>query len=179
MNARHPPDHHPLRRREDLPHTVRTQVGRLSAFILARRSRFWLARLYMGLDIMATCFVAWLSPASLNRSAFVDLSGISGWVSLALLAGLATTALLDTVINDLMPERFHMHWARQRRWTIYIAIALLMAAFIYVNVHNPVLTALLFRYVLDVAMGVTLALFDLMERAEDVRLEDVRLEGLA
>lgn len=121
-------------------------------------------RLYVCLCVLVTCAIAAFSTTSLNRVAFVGLGGDAGWIVLALLASLALLGLLDTAINDLLPERWQMQWAKERRWVLYMGLALGLGAMVYVCLAYGLLTALSMRYGLDCLMALMVAALDVMEQ---------------
>lgn len=136
-------------------------------YLLQPRSRFWFARIYLSLDVLTTVFITLFSAFSLNRIAFTSLSGDFGFVGVGLLAVFGVLGLLDAIINDVLPDRYHIHWARHNRWWIFMGMALVFVTFIYVNATNHLLTALLVRYLLSASGAICLAAFDLMERGEE------------
>ncbi len=142
-------------------------------FLLRPQSRFWFPRLYLCLDIMVTAMIALFSAFSLNRIAF---TGNFGLFALGLLVTLAIIGLLDVFLNDLMSERWHA--ARHHRWMIYMGMALIFGAFIYANLNNPLLIALLIRYFLCVMVALSLAGLDLLERGEETVTRFRRLSDL-
>lgn len=144
-------------------------------YLLQPRSRFWFGRLYLSLDVLTTVFITLFSTFSLNRIAFTALSGNFGFVGVGILAVLAVLALLDVIVNDLLPDRFHLHWARHNRWCIFMGMALVFTTFMYVNATNPMLTALLVRYFLSASGALALAGLDLMERGEEKTFRNRRL----
>lgn len=135
-------------------------------YLMTRPSRFWSLRLYVCLDIIVTCIIGVVSAVSLNRVAFTGLAGSFGWVITGAVFAAAVCGLLDVLINSLAPDRFGIPLVRRHRWAIFMAIALGMAAFIYVNLKNPTLYALLMRYALNCAGCVVIVALDFMERGQ-------------
>jgi MFS family permease len=158
-----------LHRRRGDPHGPTHTDGanftdRLTDFLLRERSRFWSLRLYFCCDIVATTIITTWAVESLNRQAFTALPGNVGWLAVVALAALGLLGLVDTIVNDLLPDRFRFPFGRRHRWMLFVGMALIVAMFIYVNLHDQSLLTLLLRHCLNVAGGFSLALLDLVER---------------
>lgn len=103
-------------------------------------------------------------PASL-LSIVVRGSGTLGRPAMWALALIALIACVDVIINDMLPPRFTMDWARRRRHLIYLAMALLLTALAavvaYFSIYSPMLWVFLATYAV---LSAAVAYLDLFSR---------------
>lgn len=101
---------------------------------------------------------SWLSFLVLHSSAL-------GRPAMWALAGTAAIACVDVIINDMMPSRFTMDWARKRRHLVYLAMALLLTALAavvaYFGIYTPALWVFLATYAI---LSAAVAYLDLFSR---------------
>ena len=85
-----------------------------------------IARAAILLAAGCTALLGYLTPTSLTAT-LGDGEGIAEAVVLLLMVGLVGVGLLDMFINDLLPERWRMRWAKRRR---HMGFALLGAVYL-------------------------------------------------
>ena len=84
-------------------------------------------------------------------------AGKAGYAIVFLQVTCAVTGLLDILINDLLPPRFHMTWARSYRHIGYIAQAIADCAYLMVMAKQDTFTLLALSYALDATFAVFVA----------------------
>jgi len=93
--------------------------------------RYWISRLYLALSTLATIGVIWLESDSLMHR-LITQSGPAGWYLVGILAFVAIVALADSIVNDLLPDRYRLKAAKRYRHLVYVAIAMGLASMSYV-----------------------------------------------
>lgn len=123
--------------------------------------RHWYPRLIIAMWAGHIPVVTWLSPDSLSGRAVAG-SGV-GALCMLVLAIAAVVAVLDVIVNDVLPDNFHLG-VMHRRHVGYMAmaLALLMLAGIVGTIHGP--TAILFTYILPAAFAIGITWLDLFTR---------------
>lgn len=123
-----------------------------------------LARTSVASVVLMLSTIILLEPASL-LAAIVLSGGPLGRPAMWLLAGIALTACVDVIINDMLPPRFTMEWARHRRHLLYLAMALLLTALAavvaYFGIYSPLLWVFLAAYAV---LSAAVAYLDLFSR---------------
>ena len=113
-------------------------------------------RLYLCLRTLVVATVSLGVAESLNGQ-FIDAAGKAGYAIVFLKVTCAVTGLLDILINDLLPPRFHMTWARSYRHIGYIALAIADCAYLLVMAKQDTFTLLALSYALDATFAVFVA----------------------
>lgn len=113
-------------------------------------------RAYLCLRTLVVAAVSLGVADSLNGQ-FIDAAGQAGYAIVLLQVTCALTGLLDIVINDLLPARYHMTWARNYRHIGYIALAIADCAYLLVMAKQGTFTLLALSYALDAAFAVVVA----------------------
>ncbi|MES2262078.1 MAG: hypothetical protein V4724_26455 [Pseudomonadota bacterium] len=118
--------------------------------------------------IGGNAMLAWYAAIAESRS-LMHLVAVTGqgvvlnW--LLMLAGAA--AILDAVINDVLPARFHWRVALRQRHFILFAMAFCYAAQLYVAFFSIRSTGLLLYYLWTAGMIMLAAFIDAHQRAKD------------
>jgi hypothetical protein len=121
-------------------------------------------RIYMGGNAIVTWFIAMTDPRSLMHSVASTGEG-AALVWLLMLVGVA--AVLDALINDLLPERFRWRVALRQRHFILAAMAFCYVAQLYVAFFNFRSTGLLLYYLWNASMIMLAAFLDAHQRSKD------------
>ena len=121
-------------------------------------------RVYMGGNAMVNWYMALYEPRSLMHLVASTSEG-EALIWLLLFVGLA--ALLDALINDFMPSRFHWRVALRQRHFILTAMAFCYVAQLYVAFLYLRSSGLLIHYLWNVAAIMAVAFFDAQQRSKD------------
>lgn len=96
-------------------------VHRLAA--RARRvSPLWALRAYVGVSTLVTFYLATMADSWLNYRALVASGPAGFWVA-GVFAALSLVVIADVVVNDLLPERYHLRWVIRRRLWLFMLLA--------------------------------------------------------
>lgn len=148
------PDRRLQSRRES---TVKEPVG-----IIYRR--YVIARLYVVLSALTTLIVSIFEPRAINFYYLLNNS-IDGKIVIFVSCAIVLAALIDTVVNDFMSDRYKIITLYNKRHLIYMAIAMAMyaqsAAIILTN-HDTSLV--LVRLWLDGFIAAMVAVLDIFAR---------------
>ncbi len=128
----------------------------------ARLPRYWLTRLYCALSA-ATNVITSIEPRSLTAQV-VSATGGAGDYWLAALGAVALVAVLDVIVNDLMPEGYSLGRTRRYRHLTYMALAVLLCGLASATYTTVGWTTLLITWWVDAAMATTIAFVDLFAR---------------
>lgn len=109
-------------------------------------------RTYLCLRTLVVAVVCLGLAESLNGR-LIAQAGAVGYAVVAVQVLCALIGLADVFINDVLPERFHMHWARAHRHYGYIGLALGNCAFLLVMAKADTLTLLALSYLVDAAFA--------------------------
>lgn len=121
-------------------------------------------RMYMGGNAIVSAYMAATEPRSLM---FWVASTSAGAALIALLALVGVAAILDAVINDLMPKRFNWRVALRQRHFILAAMAFCYLAQLYVSFLQLRSSGLLIQYLWNVVAIMALAFLDAHQRSKD------------
>jgi hypothetical protein len=126
-------------------------------------SRKWLARLFVGTTLLGSTFVMFAEPESLMHRT-IDRAGLLGQIATGSLVFVTVLALLDVLINDLLPKRYVLQCAIRYRHTIYMLMSLgcLSMIFVIVRAHGPYSGLIHFGLVAWAAM--LIAVLDVRDR---------------
>jgi hypothetical protein len=123
-----------------------------------------LFRIYMGGNAIVSWYMALAEPRSLMHLVASSLEG-SALIWLLMFVGVA--ALLDALINDFLPPRFHWRMAIRQRHLILAALAFCYVAQLYVAFFNLRSTGLLLYYLWTAITIMAVAFFDAHQRSKD------------
>ncbi len=118
----------------------------------------------MGASAMVSFYMSIWEPRSLM---FLVGSTFEGEVLIGALAIVGLAAVLDAVINDFLPDRFHWRLAVKQRHFIYTAMAFCYMAQLYVAYLYLRSSGLLVHYLCNVLAIMAVAYFDAHQRCKD------------
>lgn len=101
----------------------------------------------------------------------IDFTGEMFFPSLILLIFgiLSVLALLDVVINDLLPESCHLRVARRFRQGIWLWIAVTYVGYAFVSVKSQLQPWMVGFYLLCAIRSAAIAFIDLQQKIDSVR----------
>lgn len=113
-----------------------------------------------------------VSGAVSATAGYVNQSTESAYLwAFALLLGFSLLGLADTVVNDILGNRWLMPSVEKRRHDGYLTLAAANLAFVFVAVRQDHESVALLRYVLDAAMCAYVAFNDVKLRFIDPKKE--------
>ena len=122
-----------------------------------------LFRAYIAGSTLVTVGVISLEPDSMGAKLFIA-AGQTGWYVLAAVAGVCLWALVDVLVNDVMPDDFMLRSAMRNRHLTYLALAAGLLSISYVYAASEGWTALILRPAYDACAAIVIAFFDLVLR---------------
>ena len=129
-----------------------------------QRPLYWLSRLIVPLEVLFIVVgVSWFEPLSLTARA-LNASGPLAWALLVVLGAFCAAAILDVVINDLMPPRFALRYAMRWRHLSFMGISLILGMISVLIVVAQGFTVLLFAYWLNAIFAAGLTFLDAFTR---------------
>lgn len=121
-------------------------------------------RIYMGGNAIVTWYMAMTDPRSLMHIvASTDEGGALVW----LLMLIGACAVVDAIVNDLAPARFHWHVARRQRHFLLAVMAFCYIAQLYVAFYSFRSTGLLLYYLWNAGAIMLMACLDAHQRSRD------------
>lgn len=130
---------------------------------LSVRPRYWLGRMILSCWVLSNTLITMFRPESLSAQRFLDAGPFGAFVLLLLLL-LTSIAVLDGVVNDLMPTRFAFRQGVAYRHIGFMAIAICLTLEASVIALRDGVTVLLVAYFLPASFAVVLTFFDLFAR---------------
>lgn len=128
------------------------------------RPRYWFARMAVALEVLVVLVaVSWFEEASLTAQA-IAATGRHGWWLVIGTAFCCLMALVDVVVNDLMPPRFTFRCAMTWRHLGFMGLALQLSAIGVLVVFAKGFTALVLAYWLNAVLAGVLTFFDAFAR---------------
>lgn len=127
--------------------------------------RFWLTRLHTALACCALALVAAFGNGTMLYASVVASGEAGLWCMLAL-ASLSAVALVDVLVNDLLPESVSIGFAKKHRHFIFMALSIgtaSLGAIIQIQVGLNAMHALVY---LHATAAAAVAFFDLFARHE-------------
>lgn len=121
-------------------------------------------RIYMGGNAIVTWYIAMTDPRSLMH---VVASTGEGGALVWLLMLLGACAVVDAVINDVAPKRYHWRVALRQRHFILTAMAFCYMAQLYVAFYSFRSTGLLLYYLWNAGVIMLAAFLDAHQRSRD------------
>lgn len=123
----------------------------------------WLARLLVAGNAILACLLILQEPSSLLHQT-IERAGLTGQIAVSALVGIGLLAVVDVLINDLLPARYELQCALKYRHTVYMLIALgcLSLIFVIVKSHGP--SSSLIHYGMVALASMILAVYDLRDR---------------
>ena len=84
---------------------------------------YWFGRLYVSADVAIISLIACFGKDTLSYR-IIELSGPEGFWCVLALACIALLGVLDVLINDLLPELFHLKTVKRHRHFLLMGIAI-------------------------------------------------------
>jgi hypothetical protein len=132
------------------------------------RPRYWHTRALLVSIVLVSIYITWQEPESLAHLV-IQRSGTAGWPCVVGLAGMALAALLDIIVNDLLPESISLPAFFRQRHLVYMALAVGLACIDVVIVQSEGWTELLVFYALLASFSAHIAATDLFHRKRTLR----------
>lgn len=133
-----------------------------------------LSRISVSGSVLVTCAIAATNPWGANRMSF-ETDGLfassGGAISIVLMASLAVLALLDVIINDILPVRFHFKFPIRIRHLVFCMLAASQLGLIYNNVINDRYDALLLKYAWDALISIVVVFADFSARRHKLTMK--------
>ena len=79
-------------------------------------------RLFVGVYTLVTFYLATVAESSLNYRELVEAGPAGFWVA-GVFALLSLVVIADVLVNDLLPERYHLRWVIRRRCWLFMLLA--------------------------------------------------------
>lgn len=109
---------------------------------------FLYLRIYLVMSTYVVSLISLASAHSLNAN-MIAAAGPSALVVTWLLVLLASVALVDIIINDVLSDHWRLPWALAHRHLGYVGMAVLDLSFVFAMARAETLTWLAARYLLD------------------------------
>ena len=140
-------------------------VEQLGTHHISTLPRYWMTRLYVALSTLTSILVSWFEPTTLTHR-LISQSGEQGWAMVGLLAIVCLLAILDVVVNDLLPTRFAFAAAKRYRHLIYIALSMGIVCMSYVFIvgEGGWFRPLVLPFWVDASFAAFVAFLDLFQR---------------
>lgn len=126
----------------------------------------WMVRLFVALNVMVGCAVVLLEGSSLPHR-LVEQAGVFGKFAVLGLAGLCLWAIIDVIVNDLLPAKYEFRFGVRYRHTNYMLMALGCLSMIFAMVKSNAQTTVLLHYGLFAIGAVMIAVLDIKDRLEE------------
>lgn len=126
------------------------------------KSRFMIARLYVAISILISVFSVLIEPVAVHSKAVTPIM-----LPMALFYSavfVCVLALLDTFINDILPNKYHFKQAFAYRHLIYMSLALIsfsLSAGLLITYGGSIFVGKLW---LDSFVAVAVAILDIFAR---------------
>lgn len=123
----------------------------------------WLARLLVASNSILACMLFLQEPEWVLNQA-IDRAGVTGHIAVMALVALGVLAVVDVLVNDLLPDHYSLHCAMKYRHTIYMLISLGCLSLIFVLVKSQAPSAAVIHYGMVAFTATMLAVFDVRDR---------------
>lgn len=123
-------------------------------------------RIYMGGNACVSWYIAMTDPRSLLSSVAATWDGAA---LIWMLAALGACAVVDAVVNDLLPERWHWRVALRQRHFILVGMAFCFLTQIYISFAQGRSTGLVLYYLWNASMIMLAAFLDAHQRLKDAK----------
>lgn len=120
-------------------------------------------RLYMGGSAIVTWFLAGEPKTMMSLAALTTPGNLLIWC----LAIIGVAAMVDALVNDFMPQRFHWKAAVMQRHFILSAMAFCYVAQLYVAFSAMRTTGLLLYYLWNASAIMFISFVDAHQRSKD------------
>ena len=117
-------------------------------------------RLFM-FALLALVIVASLLDSTSMQYRLVQKAGLPAYISLSVLTALCLLAFADTIINDVLPDKYRIGVSLRCRQLMWMGIAATIAGYAYVALRNQVGVWVVVWYMLCSVRCVSIAFLDL------------------
>lgn len=124
---------------------------------------YWSIRLYLSLSVLILALTTIFDPARLAYR-IIAASGAAGFWCILGLACLSLCAVIDVVVNDLLPDHCCLHCTERYRHLVYMGLALGLMSTAFVIAQHVGLASLHAELVLESSIAAALAFIDLYQR---------------
>lgn len=127
------------------------------------KSRFRIARLYVSISILLSIFSILFEPTAIHVRALMTGQQLPLPLFYAAI-GVSIIALLDSFINDILPNKYQFKPAYQYRHLVYMGLALIsfsLSAALLITYGGSILVG---RLWLDGAIATAIAILDIFAR---------------
>lgn len=125
-------------------------------------------RIYMGGAACISWYTAIADPSSLMHSVAATVDGASAIWALMILGA---CAVVDAVVNDILPERWHWRVALRQRHYILVLMAFCYLAQIYTAFQTGRHISLAYSYLWNASMIMLAAFIDAHQRLKDAKCQ--------
>ena len=123
---------------------------------MSSKSDFWLARTYYCTSTAVTCWIA-LADSTSRHSFVFSSDGVGGTIAVAVLLFLSILGIWDVVLDQwIRYESREYSRLKRYRFLMYWAMACGHASLLYAAIMRGITEAFLWRYVIDIAVGLTI-----------------------
>lgn len=128
--------------------------------------RKWFARLIVASNLLIACAMIFADEWSTMYRTLVN-AGPTGIAAISALIAVGMMALVDVVVNDIMPARYVIQFVKSYRHTIYMLMSLgcLSVIFVIVKLYGPSLVLL--HYVFVAVVAIFIAVFDIRDKIKE------------
>ena len=135
-----------------------------------------LSRIAVTGSILVTCAIAAYNPYGPTRTSFEEPGQWDTWgglLSVVLMGLLALIAMFDTIINDLLPDKYHFHLPLKVRHLLFFLLAGSQLGLIYNNVISNNYDVLLLKYAWDGVISVAVVFADFAARHHRLTMKGI------
>ena len=133
-------------------------------------------RLFLTILSLVVVAVAFLEPQSLSYT-LMRIGGTPVRLCMGILLGLAIIAAADTIVNDILPDRFRFHSALRLRQGIWMVIGVTYVGMAFVIVKYGSGYGIALIYVIYAMRACAISFLDLYYEYRDTIEERARLQG--
>lgn len=126
-------------------------------------SAYWFSRLFLAGSVVISGLISLFSTRSINHQLLAE----SGWMGFAgswCMVVIAAIIVLDVIVNDIMPARFHLVSTKRHRAMLFMGLALGEASLLFISVKGGDVDPLHLRYLWQIVGSVFLAWLDMFAR---------------
>ena len=137
-------------------------AAQLGLWVKAMHNRYFIARLYVAISVLLTALAVMFDPTSIHSQAAYAAKLPDTLFIGALLV--CSIAILDTFVNDILPNKYKFKQAYDFRHVIYMALALIsfsLSAGLLVTFGGSILVG---RLWLDSLVATVVAVLDIFAR---------------
>ena len=125
-------------------------------------------RIYLCLRTIIVAVVSLGIPGGLNGR-LIAQGGAVAYAVVAFMVFCAVVGLLDAIINDILPDRYALPWARNHRHFGYIGLSMGGCVFLFVMARNEAITLLALSYAVDALFAAGVAVGSILRNQRSRR----------